>query len=143
MKGSGLGYAILAVVMLILYGIAMILRGIVSSIVNWGVMHEANRASRNTPPSTTTNPTPTGWQLPPNWRRPLDGSTHGTRPPTLADTEPDVLCTYCTQQFHDGGKRCIRCGSFTRSRLYCICHECGCGRKNGGWKCCESCGTQL
>ncbi|MBY0548603.1 MAG: hypothetical protein K2W95_15135 [Candidatus Obscuribacterales bacterium] len=140
MKGSGLGYAILAVVMLLLYGIAMLFRGIVSAIVGTAVQQEANRQAKarlgqsSCPPPAAN----TGWQPPPGWNRPGIAPTPVCRAPMLADSEPDVLCQWCQPQFHDGGKFCTRCGTFTRSRLYCICHECASGRK-GGLRTCESC----
>lgn len=140
MKGSGLGYAILAIVMLLLYGIATLFRGIVSAIVGTAVQQEGNRAAKQRLGQSSASPGPvTGWQPPPGWNRPGIAPTPGYNAPMLADTEPDVLCQWCQPQFHDGGKRCTRCGTFTRSRLYCICHECATGRKGGGLRTCESC----
>lgn len=57
----------------------------------------------------------------------------------LQPAEPDWLCLYCPQRWHDGGKRCTKCGGATSSTGYAICHTCA-GKGAPLLPNCESCG---
>ena len=124
MKGSGLGYAILAIVMLFLWGLAKLLQGIVSCLVGTAVQRSADRNALSRAPYS-----PTAVPAPPT--------------AVAASCEADLLCPYCKPCFHDGGRRCIKCGAWTRASQYAICHECAAGRTTAQRCCaCEMC-TQL
>lgn len=103
-----MGYAILLVVMGVLYLIATCCKNVLQCIVDVVI----NKAASRDPP--------------------INGST-----PAASPVVDDFLCTYCTRQFHDGGHHC-KCGAWTSSSGYRICHHCAAG--GGPFPRCESCG---
>lgn len=106
-----MGRVILLGMMALLAFFALAMRGLVMAIVNALVNSQVNN-SRNRPPldSTPTPPAPL---------RPC-------RPSVLPRSfdEPDLICSRCYPQMHDGGKKCQECSGRTSSSCYDICHRC-------------------
>lgn len=137
-----MGRVILLGVMALLAIGATLLSNLVQSIVNLLVNDAAQRGPSNKSSGSTTvaNPSP-----PPDWlargiamnagKPQLQG---GSRLPRVS-AEQDVICSNCVRHFHDGGHHC-RCGGWTSSSGYRICHDCARGRTVGSsCRRCESC----